>query len=42
MEAPEGDTSFFETKFMTADGFLFDVSVHPWLGAEPLEGSQPG
>jgi methylmalonyl-CoA/ethylmalonyl-CoA epimerase len=38
MERPEGDeSSFFETKFMAPDGFLFDVSDEPWLGSEPLE-----
>jgi catechol 2,3-dioxygenase-like lactoylglutathione lyase family enzyme len=37
MDIPEGhDGSFFEAKFMTPDGFLFDVAEHPWLGSEPL------
>lgn len=40
MDRPEGDdSSFFEVKFMSPDGFLFDVSDHPWVGSEPLEGS---
>jgi catechol 2,3-dioxygenase-like lactoylglutathione lyase family enzyme len=38
MDVPEDhDGSFFETKFLTAEGFLFDVSAHPWVGSTPLD-----
>ncbi|BCO39225.1 hypothetical protein MINTM001_03640 [Mycobacterium paraintracellulare] len=38
MDRPEGDdSSFFEVKFMSPDGFLFDVSDQPWVGSGPLE-----
>jgi catechol 2,3-dioxygenase-like lactoylglutathione lyase family enzyme len=35
MEAPPG--AAFETKFRGPDGVVFDVSEHPWVGAEPLD-----
>jgi catechol 2,3-dioxygenase-like lactoylglutathione lyase family enzyme len=37
MRRPENaGTSFFETKFHGPDDVLFDISEHPWAGAEPL------
>ena len=40
-ERPEGDTSFFETKFVGPDGVVFDIAEHGWPGTRAWEEPAP-